>query len=498
MGSIPFAFSVHHFINSVGADAGFAAIIGLAVLALLFFAQARETATLRDEAQESAQRVQQLEARLAQLGRVQPTGPVDAPSSVGQPSGPAPGRPAPAPPGFPATAAGRAQGAEAHGTEARPAARPIPGATAAGASVAAAAADEAEAGGAAAATTAGEAEAGAAAATRAGEAEAGAAAGGASPPAQGGGESPAAGAGGESPSAPAGVGAPALTAATRLIPPSEQEASSEVADAPLGAPGADESEAGAHSVQQPVGAQSLEDTAFGAAPATAAGSAAAAEALREAANGAPPEPVAAPTGPSRTGQPPRGAVRTGVVDAARPRPSSLRSVPGDSRPPSRARRVLPVLIVLIAIAAIVIGLLAVTSGGTSSNRRAAGSNAASNAPSALRSAKRAGPKPSSVMIAVLNGTATSGLAHRVAVKLGSAGYKQGTVATATDQTRTATVVAYMPSHKRDALPVASTLKLGPASVQPVDANTQAVACPPPAACSVSVVVTVGSDLSRTQ
>ena len=44
MASIPFALSVHHFINSVGADAGFAAIIGLAILVLLYFAQARETA----------------------------------------------------------------------------------------------------------------------------------------------------------------------------------------------------------------------------------------------------------------------------------------------------------------------------------------------------------------------------------------------------------------------------------------------------------------------
>ncbi len=42
--------SVHHFINSVGADAGFAAIIGLAILVLLYFAQARETAKLREHA----------------------------------------------------------------------------------------------------------------------------------------------------------------------------------------------------------------------------------------------------------------------------------------------------------------------------------------------------------------------------------------------------------------------------------------------------------------
>ncbi|MBV8220940.1 MAG: hypothetical protein JO325_20955, partial [Solirubrobacterales bacterium] len=45
--TIPFALSVHHFISSVGADAGFAAFIAVALLVLLYFSQARETANLR-------------------------------------------------------------------------------------------------------------------------------------------------------------------------------------------------------------------------------------------------------------------------------------------------------------------------------------------------------------------------------------------------------------------------------------------------------------------
>lgn len=67
METIPFAVSVHHFISSVGADAGFAALIAVALLILLYFSQARETATLRRRADESAQRVQELEAELAAL-----------------------------------------------------------------------------------------------------------------------------------------------------------------------------------------------------------------------------------------------------------------------------------------------------------------------------------------------------------------------------------------------------------------------------------------------
>jgi LytR cell envelope-related transcriptional attenuator len=67
MVTIPFALSVHHFISSVGADAGFAAFIAVALLVLLYFSQARETATLRRRADEAGQRVHELEAELAAL-----------------------------------------------------------------------------------------------------------------------------------------------------------------------------------------------------------------------------------------------------------------------------------------------------------------------------------------------------------------------------------------------------------------------------------------------
>jgi hypothetical protein len=109
---------------------------------------------------------------------------------------------------------------------------------------------------------------------------------------------------------------------------------------------------------------------------------------------------------------------------------------------------------------------------------------------------RGAPARASITVAVLNGTATAGLAHRVAVKLGAAGFKQAAVATATDQTRTATIVGYRAGHRRDAVAVASVLKLRPASVSPVDQGAQAVACPPPGGCSAGVVVTVGSDLAN--
>ncbi len=67
MAAIPFALSVHHFISTVGADVGFASLIGLALLVLLFFSQARETATLRSRADEAGLRIQELEAEMADL-----------------------------------------------------------------------------------------------------------------------------------------------------------------------------------------------------------------------------------------------------------------------------------------------------------------------------------------------------------------------------------------------------------------------------------------------
>src|ERR1700726_2333626 len=97
MGSMPLALSVHNFISSVGADAGFASIIGLAILVLLYFAHARETANLHEEAAELPERLLAAETRLEQLSR-QPAVPVAPPPA------PAPGVRAPAT-GAPATGA---------------------------------------------------------------------------------------------------------------------------------------------------------------------------------------------------------------------------------------------------------------------------------------------------------------------------------------------------------------------------------------------------------
>jgi len=142
----------------------------------------------------------------------------------------------------------------------------------------------------------------------------------------------------------------------------------------------------------------------------------------------------------------------------------------------------------VAVAA----LLIVTSSGGNSNTPAAGNT--TNAPAPRTKAIF---KPSSVTVAVLNGTDVSQLAHRVAVKLQHTGYKEGTVATASDQTHATTLVGYLSGHRHAASEVARTLGLSSASVSPADQSAHAVACPPPSSCRANVIVTVGSDLSNT-
>jgi hypothetical protein len=466
MGSVPFAFSVHHFINSVGADAGFASIIGLAILVLLYFAQARETATLREQGYEWAQRVQQLEGRIAQLTRQQP--------------------PAAPPPGAVTGAGATAAGATAAG------AASAGGATQAGRTGAPVVSAPAGLGAPAPATAA--ATGGIGGATRAMPSAV------IPSPAVSG-----------LPGAPAGVGAPALTAATKLIPTGGPVVAEAVRQNSGEQPNDLTTVGRASGTPSPAGASSAPASASPAAPApaTAAGAA-------NGASGEPPrphpfgvtaastqapvaEPIAAPP-------PPRIQIRASGQTATGRR----QTVPPRGQPPrgqqqssgsSPGRRILIGLLVLLVIGGIVAGLLLLTGGSGSNSSQSKSAAASKNAATTQRhhGTKSGAVTPSSVTVAVLNGTATNQLAHKVAQKLGGLGYKQGNVASAADQTHTATVVAYMSGHRRDGLAVASALKLGPASVQPIDPSTQAVCAVPPATtCAANVVVTVGSDLANTQ
>lgn len=105
-----------------------------------------------------------------------------------------------------------------------------------------------------------------------------------------------------------------------------------------------------------------------------------------------------------------------------------------------------------------------------------------------------GPVPSSVTVAVLNGTTEGGLATRVAGTLASEGYRRGAVANAPSQNHTSTVVAYTPGNRDAAIEVALALALTTTQVVPADAATEAAATQ--SGASPTVVVTLGSNYAQ--
>lgn len=371
------ALAVHRFVTSVGSYAGFAAIVGLAILILLFFAQARETNALRDHVDELLERIAGLESRVARQAQAQAAAQEEA-----------------------------ARVAAAAPEPARAALAAVGGAGAANVAF---------------------------------------------PPAP-----------------PAGVAAPALSAATRVIPlPGPAVAVRARAAAGSGGGGV--------------------ATAPG--PATPAG-----------ANGSHTAPVAAPNGQTPMG--PRPANRPAA--ASSPRPAAAPATPGARRSPARPgagaqpesprrfsrARVALVLGVLVVVAGVAVAIVLLSS---KSSRPP--SSVASHQTTRRVSNSTAQVNPRTVTVAVLNGTPTAGLAHRTAQRLTTLGYVKGAVTTAADQTRTSTTVAYIPGARAQALAVAKALKLGSASVAPVDQGTRTVACGGSATCTASVFVTVGSDLA---
>jgi hypothetical protein len=156
--------------------------------------------------------------------------------------------------------------------------------------------------------------------------------------------------------------------------------------------------------------------------------------------------------------------------------------------------VLGAVIAVASLAAIAVGVIVLTGSGKSTSSASKSSSSATLA--SHRSAAATPVQPATVTVSVLNGTDMQGLALGVSDRLQADGYRKGSVANASDQTHISTIVAYMtPADRRDAVAVATSLKLGPAAVQLVDPTTKATVCPPAQACTSRVVVTVGKDLA---
>lgn len=447
--TVPFALSVHTFIKDVGADAGFASIIGLALLVLLYFAQMRETRTLRDRLEEASGRVDHLENRLAHLARVQSS------QTIQPPVAPAP------------QVAVRPMGT-ALATLRRPIATAVAGGT------------------------------------------------------------------GLYAGAPVGLAGPALMSATKLIP-TAIPTPSEPAAVPGGAPArttpgvpAEAPAPVAAPVLAPAGVPSaVPDAAPVAVPAVAAATAVpppvAAPQSNPAVVGAtmaedtmlvaPSTVAAAGNGHARVSlgdEPPVAPPPSGRRPARVPPPRGGRRLPpvsdGPPRGRSRARRIISVLIVGLALIAGVVAVVIVLTHSTAPPKTPAVKHHKHRAPVTHRRRHLAVTfNPANVTVAVLNGTATFHLADDVGTKLSADGYKvpKATIANASVQTQTTTVVGYQPGHAVDASQVAKALGLSPSAAQPADStaiqnctNAPAAtgATTPTTTCSADVIITVGADL----
>jgi hypothetical protein len=104
----------------------------------------------------------------------------------------------------------------------------------------------------------------------------------------------------------------------------------------------------------------------------------------------------------------------------------------------------------------------------------------------------AAPSPSSVTVAVLNGTHTSGLAASAATALAHFGFKKGTVGNALSRGHHSTLVGYTPGNRAAALEVAKDLAPTRPRVGALDSRTAALTLAQ-SGLAPTVVVTLGGD-----
>jgi hypothetical protein len=150
--------------------------------------------------------------------------------------------------------------------------------------------------------------------------------------------------------------------------------------------------------------------------------------------------------------------------------------------------------VLLGAVALVLVLTSLggSSGTPSSTSSSSAQTASKASPKHTKTHRSATPKPAipanaaEISVAVLNGTETTGLAHRISGQLQQTGYSQAAaLAGSPPGSNQVTVVEYAAGHRSDAEAVARTL--GTSQVQPIEGSVASLAP------SASVAVIVGAD-----
>jgi hypothetical protein len=148
-----------------------------------------------------------------------------------------------------------------------------------------------------------------------------------------------------------------------------------------------------------------------------------------------------------------------------------------------------VVVAVVVIVVLVLSLGGGSKGGSSSPSAStppSTSGATKTTTHASGGSQTAGVSPSQTEVVVLNGTGTTGLAHRVSGELQQHGYSKATALDGTPPgTNQVTVVEYSSGHRAEAQSVASSIGAG--APQPVEGTVASMADAAP------VVVIVGLD-----
>ncbi|HEX6696145.1 MAG TPA: LytR C-terminal domain-containing protein [Solirubrobacteraceae bacterium] len=440
------AFSLQHEIEHYGAYAGIAAVFGLGILSLLYFAQAREVKRLREWAGRAPERAAELEARVT----------ADAQRRV-----------APAPPVAPRPTAPATPAAQ----QAGPA--PTPG-IAAPATVAAAA-------GATATTVA-----------------------------KPGTPAPQNGTGSNAAVPPPGTEVKPGDGKDGEAKEDEgkEDEGKKPEEAGAAPPAGEDKPFGPQPKPTETGDKPPVPAATAAAVAGAAGAAGAAAAASPSAGAAAPSadagpaPAAAPATPPSTPPPPPGRqapLRAPMPSASLPPRTPAGARPrtdaGDGRSRGRLAAIVGAVVGVIAVLAVA-GILIFGGGGDkpapkpntvaqpTTDTAASGASTPAKAPVKLN--RKAVP------LAVLNGTTVTGLARGAADKLTAKGYNEPNVVTndTTNQQRPTTQVYYEAKAHAAALDVAKILGVPTSQIKPMDANARALAD------RAQVAVFVGGDKAQ--
>jgi hypothetical protein len=433
-------------LQEIGAVAGLASVVGLAVLSALYFSQARDVKRLREWAGRAPERAEQgapvVPGRVvAQPQRSTPARPGVPPVPGQQPAPAAGGRPAPAPEGRPAAA--------------------TPAAAAAGAASSAAAGTGARP----ATATQGQPSTppGPPASTPA-----------ATPP---------------GPPAPAPVPASAEEGASDGA--SDERRSPQPVAAGVAAANSGTEDRAAEDRAAEDGAGDDRDSAQAAVasppPPSRPGGPSTPAAQRPGAVPPVPSVTRAPSRPGGSGIPPRTPSEpTQIIPPPRAEPW-YRTLLASPR-----YLVLVIAGILVLGGGVAFGVSKLTGGdsggggGTGGQQASHKGSTKKDDPSGGGKQRSAGAvKPGNVTVAVLNGTTVPGLAATLGDQVGAAGFRVGTVWNFTDNQLAESVVQYAPGHEREAAAVAR--KVGISQREPINSSTRDLAG------DATVVVIVGAD-----